>query len=85
MAATVRVERAADRWPVDGSRPASTTTYRNLGTAALYEHALRRSEGRLAATGPLVVDTGEHTGRSPRDKFVVQDETTADVWWGEVN
>ena len=57
----------------------------NLPPALLYEHALRRGEGLLAATGPLVVATGEHTGRSPRDKFVVQEPATADVWWGEVN
>src|SRR5688500_17469081 len=39
----------------------------NLQPAQLYEHALRRGEGLLAATGPLAVETGEHTGRSPRD------------------
>jgi phosphoenolpyruvate carboxykinase (ATP) len=60
--------------------------HRNLGTAALYEAALRRDEGRLAATGPLVVDTGEHTGRSPGDKFVVEEaESASEVWWGAVN
>ena len=85
MAATVLAGRDAEDAPIDRIRTASTTANRNLGPAALYEHALRRGEGRLAATGPLVVDTGEHTGRSPRDKFVVQDDATADVWWGDVN
>jgi phosphoenolpyruvate carboxykinase (ATP) len=56
-----------------------------LPAASLYEHAIRRGEARLAATGPLVVETGEHTGRSPRDKFVVEEPATADIWWGEVN
>ena len=55
---------------------------RNLTTAALYEHALRRGEGALAAQGPLVVKTGEHTGRSARDKFVVRRAENADaIWW----
>ena len=59
---------------------------RQLDTASLYEHALRNNEGRLAATGPLVVETGEHTGRSPSDKFVAEDDETRDVvWWGPVN
>jgi len=55
-------------------------------TAALYEHALRGAEGRLADGGPLVVDTGKFTGRSPKDKFVVRDATTEHlVDWGPVN
>ncbi len=57
-----------------------------LGAAPLYEHAVRQGEGRLAATGPLVVSTGKHTGRSPLDKYVVDDEETGPrVWWGDVN
>jgi len=58
----------------------------NLGAAALYEHALRRGEGRLAPGGGLVCLTGYHTGRSPKDKFIVeQPETSGDIWWGDVN
>jgi phosphoenolpyruvate carboxykinase (ATP) len=54
----------------------------NLETPALYEHAIRRGEGRITAGGALAVETGRHTGRSARDKFVVCDETTRDsVWW----
>lgn len=49
------------------------TVHRNLGVAQLYEHALRRGEGMLAADGQLVVDTGKHTGRSPKDKFFVRE------------
>ncbi len=64
---------------------AAAAVHWNLAAAPLYEHALRREEGVLAATGPLVVETGEHTGRSPRDKFVVREPAAADVWWGEVN
>ena len=60
--------------------------YWNLGTAALYEEAVRRSEGLVAETGPLVCCTGPHTGRAPNDKFVVREPSTErDVWWGKVN
>ncbi|MFN4088661.1 MAG: phosphoenolpyruvate carboxykinase [Alphaproteobacteria bacterium] len=58
----------------------------NLGVAALYQAALERREGELAEGGALVCTTGQHTGRSPNDKFVVEDENTAKtVWWGTVN
>ena len=45
----------------------------NFGAAALYEEAIRRGEARLTAHGALVAETGQHTGRSPKDKFVVRD------------
>jgi phosphoenolpyruvate carboxykinase (ATP) len=55
-------------------------------TAQLYEHALARGEARLAEGGPLVVDTGVHTGRSPKDKFIVREPgSEARIWWGDVN
>ena len=58
----------------------------NLGVPALYEHVLRRGEGRLAQGGALVVRTGAHTGRSPNDKFIVDQPATRDeIWWGKVN
>jgi phosphoenolpyruvate carboxykinase (ATP) len=58
----------------------------NLSTAALYEAAVRDGEGMIAAEGPLVVSTGTHTGRSPKDKFIVREPSSeANVWWGDVN
>ncbi len=58
----------------------------NLPTAELYEDAIRRGEGLVAAEGPLVVRTGKHTGRSPEDKFIVWESgSEAKVWWGHVN
>ncbi len=57
----------------------------NLTVARLYEHALRRGEGTLTSAGALAVTTGEHTGRSPKDKFVVEEPAADGVWWGEVN
>ena len=58
----------------------------NLVPPALYEEALRRGEGVLAEGGPFVAITGEHTGRSPNDKFIVRDATSErEVDWGNVN
>jgi phosphoenolpyruvate carboxykinase (ATP) len=58
----------------------------NLGVAALYEEALRRRECQLAEGGALVARTGQHTGRSPNDKFIVREPTSAErIWWGSVN
>ena len=60
--------------------------YWNLGTAQLVEHAIQRREGNLASGGALVVRTGQFTGRSPKDKFVVRDEITdPNIQWGPVN
>ncbi|MCH8490296.1 MAG: phosphoenolpyruvate carboxykinase [Oceanicaulis sp.] len=54
----------------------------NWTEEALYEEAVRRGEGRVAKGGALVVETGQHTGRSARDKFTVRDATTENtVWW----
>src|SRR3954453_703190 len=58
----------------------------NPTTSMLYSHALARNEGVLAEGGPLVVDTGRFTGRSPKDKFVVREPSSEDrIWWGSVN
>jgi phosphoenolpyruvate carboxykinase (ATP) len=58
----------------------------NLPTAELVEDAIRAGEGLLAAEGPLVVRTGKHTGRSPQDKFIVDEPSSRDkIWWGDVN
>ena len=57
-----------------------------METAPLVEAAVMRGEGKLAADGPLVVETGPHTGRSAKDKFTVRDsETESSVWWGKSN
>jgi len=61
---------------------AAETAYYNLTEAALYEEALQRQEAQLSAHGVLVAVTGQHTGRSAKDKFVVRDANTEDhVWW----
>src|ERR1700760_2949349 len=54
----------------------------NVSAPALYEMAVARGEGHVAKNGPLVVLTGQHTGRSANDKFVVRDASTENtVWW----
>jgi phosphoenolpyruvate carboxykinase (ATP) len=65
---------------------ASGRVYRNPTTALLYSHTLTRGDGRLAEGGSLIVDTGVHTGRSPKDKFVVREPGSEErIWWGDVN
>jgi phosphoenolpyruvate carboxykinase (ATP) len=54
----------------------------NFEAPSLYEEALTRKEGQLARGGALVATTGSHTGRSPKDKFVVRDASTEnEIWW----
>ncbi|MBK8770301.1 MAG: phosphoenolpyruvate carboxykinase [Rhizobiales bacterium] len=54
----------------------------NAGVAELYQQALERGEARVADGGALSVMTGAHTGRSPRDKYIVRNAASADsVWW----
>lgn len=62
------------------------TVHRNLSVAQLVEHALARQEGVLASSGAFVAETGKHTGRSPKDRFIVrQGGPTEEVDWGLVN
>ena len=54
----------------------------NLGAPQLYQHSLAAGEAVLSADGALCADTGEFTGRSPKDKFTVRDATTdKKMWW----
>src|ERR671918_1880860 len=58
----------------------------NLSVPALYEEAVSRREGNISVEGPLVCRTGQHTGRSPNDKFIVREPASADkVWWSKAN
>ena len=60
--------------------------YWNLTTPELYEEIARRNEGSLSNHGVILVDTGEHTGRSAKDKAIVREPGSEDkVFWGDVN
>ena len=59
---------------------------KNLTLDQLLSSAVARGEGKITSTGALAGDTGKFTGRSPKDKFTVADDTTTDeVWWGDIN
>ncbi len=58
----------------------------NLQPATLVERTISEKQGKLSSTGALVVNTGKFTGRSPKDRFIVNDASTVDtVDWGEIN
>ena len=61
-----------------------SSVFYNLTEAALMQKAIERGEGVLGVGGALLVETGKHTGRSPKDKFIVRDRTTeSKIWWEE--
>src|SRR5215468_2792816 len=77
MSTEVEPSHLLDRDGIDTDR-----AHWNLSVAALYEAAVRRDEASIAAGGPLACLTGQHTGRSPNDKFVVREPSSeANVAW----
>lgn len=62
------------------------SAYWNLSQAELIEKTIQLGLGVFSDTGALAIDTGEFTGRAPKDKFIVKDAKTADtILWGDVN
>ena len=74
----VNPDQTLERLGIDGLKAA----HYNLIEPDLVAHALRRGEGTLGRGGALLVATGEHTGRSPKDKFVVRTASVEpQIWW----
>src|SRR5690348_1210205 len=62
------------------------TLHYQLSPEELVSHTLRRGEGVLSDTGALLIRTGEFTGRSPKDRFIVKDNITSDsIHWNDFN
>lgn len=57
-----------------------------LSSDELHEETLKKNQGRETSLGAITVETGEFTGRSPKDRFIVKDDITKDkVWWSDIN
>ena len=83
--AIAETPRTRDDLEAHGIAAAGTVCWQPT-TSQLYTHALARGEARIAEGGPLAVDTGIHTGRSPKDKFIVREAgSEARIWWSDVN
>ncbi len=86
MSASQILTAASSPAPAPTESTLGRRAFANLSAAELYEHAIRRDEGFIAAEGPFVVRTGAHTGRSPKDKFIVDEPGSHEgVWWGGFN
>ena len=60
--------------------------HRNLSIESLIEETVKNGEGIIGPRGATIVDTGKFTGRSPKDKYIVNELSSSDkVWWGSVN
>ena len=84
MGHLTRMTQAADRAPTleASGFPGAAQVHYNLLEPALVEAAIRRGEGELGQGGTLLVTTGKHTGRSPKDKFVVREASVeSTIWW----
>ena len=60
--------------------------HRNLSVEELIKETVANGEGIIGSRGATIVDTGKYTGRSPKDKYIVNEpSSTENIWWGEVN
>ena len=59
---------------------------RNLSYQNLVSDIIKNGEGHIASSGAAMIDSGKYTGRSPKDKYIVDETSSNDkIWWGEVN
>ena len=64
----------------------SGEVFKNLHPSLLIEHLIKNNEGILSKDGAVLINTAPYTGRSPNDKFTVEEDETKDkIWWGKVN
>ena len=64
----------------------STSVYYQLSPEQLHDQTIALQQGVEASSGALAINTGEFTGRSPKDRFIVKDSITKDkIWWGDIN
>ncbi len=57
-----------------------------LSSSELHQNTLEKKQGKESSLGAIAVNTGEFTGRSPMDRFIVKDDVTKDeIWWGDIN
>jgi len=64
----------------------STSVYYQLSPEQLHDQTIALQQGVEASSGALAINTGEFTGRSPKDRFIVKDNITKDkIWWGDIN
>ena len=62
------------------------TIFYQLTSDELHQITLEKGQGRESSLGAIAVNTGEFTGRSPMDRFIVKDDiTSGKVWWGDIN
>ncbi|HEA29086.1 MAG TPA: phosphoenolpyruvate carboxykinase (ATP) [Leeuwenhoekiella sp.] len=62
------------------------TVHYQLSSEELHSRTLEKGMGREASSGALAINTGDFTGRSPKDRFIViDDKTRENVWWGAIN
>jgi len=57
----------------------------NPTTEYLYKKTLENKENSVSSTGALIVKSGEYTGRCPKDKRIIMDSNTKNIWWGDIN
>ena len=64
----------------------NATVHWNLSPKELSQISIDLNQAQLTSSGAITVNTGEFTGRSPKDRFIVKDEITKNsVWWGDIN